>query len=168
MRQGELFALHWEDVDLDNAVLSVRRTLREIGKLLELGEPKSKAGIRSIQLPQAAVNALRSHKDRMESEGHGDAPLVFCDTRGGFLRKSNFRQYEFIPLLKSAGVPVIRFHDLRHTHATLMLTKGVHPKIVQSRLGHSQISMTMDTYSHVLPSLDAEAAKQMDSILSED
>jgi integrase len=85
----------------------------------------------------------------MKAEGHPDG-LVFCDTQGGPLRKSNLLRRSFLPLLKRARLPAIRFHDLRHTAATLLLARGVHPKIVQERLGHSQISLTLDTYSHVL------------------
>ncbi len=100
-------------------------------------------------------------------EGHLDGP-VFNDTRGGPLRKSNLLRRSFAPLTKQAGLPAIRFHDLRHTTATLLLTQGVHPKIVQERLGHSQISLTLDTYSHVLPGMGREAAAKLDTLLAQD
>ncbi len=118
-----------------------------------------------MDLPAIAVVALRNHRERMATEGHPDG-LVFCDTQGGPLRKSNLLRRSFLPLLKRAGLPVIRFHDLRHTAATLLLAQGVHPKIVQERLGHSQISITLDTYSHVLPGMGREAASKLDAILT--
>jgi integrase len=93
--------------------------------------------------------------------------LVFGDTRGGPVRKSNLVRRSFLPLLKRAGLPRIRFHDLRHTAATLLLLAGVHPKVVQERLGHSQIAITLDTYSHVLPSMGRDAAKKLDALLGE-
>lgn len=95
---------------------------------------------------------MREHRRRMQAEGHYRADgMLFTDTEGGPLRKSGVRRRSFKPMLKRAGVPRIRFHDLRHTAATLALKEGVHPKIVQEILGHSQIAITLDTYSHVLP-----------------
>ena len=82
------------------------------------------------------------------------------------MRRSHFHKNVFKPLLKKAGLPDIRFHDLRHTSATLLLSAGVHPKVVQERLGHSQISITLDTYSHVLPTMQKEAASKLDEVLS--
>lgn len=94
-------------------------------------------------------------------------PWVFCDTCGGPLRKSNVTRRSFRPLLKAAGLPLIRFHDLRHTAATLWLKKGVHPKVVQERLGHASIAVTLDIYSHVLPSMQRDAAATLDGLLSD-
>ena len=91
--------------------------------------------------------------------------LVFTDTQGGLLRKSNLICREFKPLLRSAELPDIRFHDLRHSATTLALSLGIHPKVVQERLGHSQISTTLDTYSHVVPTLQREAAELIDGAL---
>ena len=90
---------------------------------------------------------------------------IFCDSLGKPLRRSNFRKRSFLKLLKASGLPKIRFHDLRHSAATLLLSKGVHPKIVQERLGHSQISVTLDTYSHVLPSLQKDAVQKITDLL---
>jgi integrase len=165
MRQGELFGLMWPDLDLDAATLSVQRQLEEINGQHALTEPKSARGRRRIDLPAVAVRAMWEHKARMLAEGHLDGP-VFCDSRGGFLRKSNFIRQVFKPLLTRAELPDIRFHDLRHTAATLLLAQGVHPKIVQERLGHAQISLTLDTYSHVLPSMGQEAAAKLDGVLA--
>ena len=165
MRSGELFGLQWPDVDLKAGVAMVTHTLTELHGELFLTEPKTAKGRRCINLPAVAIDALKKHRSRMLAEGHGDVPWVFCDTQGGPLRRSHFRKRVFKPLLKKAGVPDIRFHDLRHTSATLLLSAGIHPKVVQERLGHSQISVTLDTYSHVLPTLQLEAANKLDSIL---
>ena len=164
LRQGELFGLQWPDFDLEAGTVFVQRQLEEVNGQLALTEPKSAKGRRRIELPAVAVQAMWAHKARMLAEGHLDGP-VFCDSRGGYLRKSNFVRKVFKPLLKKAGLPDIRFHDLRHTSATLLLAQGVHPKVVQERLGHSQISLTLDTYSHVLPSMQQEAAAKLDGVL---
>ena len=162
MRQGELLGLQWEDVDLKNGTIYVRRTLLEVDGRLTTGETKSGRN-RRLDLPKIAVEALREHRKRMMAEGH-PGPWVFCDTKGGPIRKNNLIRRWFKPLLEKAGLPEIRFHDLRHTAATLLLTLGVHPKVVQERLGHSQISVTLDTYSHVLPSLQKQAASKLDAM----
>jgi integrase len=166
LRQGELFGLQWPDIDLEAGSLCVRRQLEERDGKLALTEPKSEKGRRRVELPAFAVEALWRHKARMLAEGLLDRAdrTIFCDSRGGFLRKSNFVRQVFKPLLKAASLPDIRFHDLRHTSATLLLAQGVHPKVVQERLGHSQISLTLDTYSHVLPGLQREAASKLDGL----
>jgi integrase len=166
IRQGELFALHWEDIDLENGTIAVRHTLEEISGKLRLKEPKSSSGRRNVDLPQLAVKALWDHKARMLAEGHAGSGWVFCDTNGGPLRKSNFERRVWKPMRLAAELPPIRFHDLRHTAATLLLVEGVHPKIVQERLGHSKITTTLDIYSHVLPGMQKEAAGKLDRLLS--
>jgi integrase len=121
---------------------------------------------RRIDLPQIVIEALKKHRQTMIDWGWSDTPWVFCNVRGGPQRRSHFHSSVFKPLLKKAGLPDIRFHDLRHTSATLLLSAGVHPKVVQERLGHSQISVTLDTYSHVLPTLQREAADKLDQVLT--
>jgi integrase len=167
LRQAELFGLQWSDFDLraDSGTVSVQRQLEEVCAQLTLTEPKSAKGRRVVELPAIAVQAMWKHKALMLQEGHLDA-TTFCDSQGKFLRKSNFVRKVFKPLLKKAGLPDIRFHDLRHTSATLLLSQGVHPKVVQERLGHSQISLTLDTYSHVLPSMQKDAAERLNGILA--
>jgi integrase len=164
MRQGELFGLQWQDVDLAGRTLSIQHTLLEISGRHELAEPKTAKGRRRVDLPAVAVRALSEHRERMAAEGHGEVAWVFCDTDGKPLRKSNVMRRSFNPLVEAAGVPLIRFHDLRHTAATLLLAQGVHPKVVQERLGHAQIAMTLDTYSHVLPSMQRDAADRLDAL----
>ena len=100
----------------------------------------------------------------MEGEGLAASEWVFCNLSGGPLRRSHFHRQEYKPLLKRAKLPAIRFHDLRHTSATLLLSQGIHPKVVQERLGHAQISITLDTYSHVLPTMQREAAGRFDEM----
>jgi integrase len=163
MREGELLALEWPDVDFAGAALSVRRTLEEIGGHLRLKEPKTAKSRRRIDLPVVALDALHEHRKRMLAEGHAAAP-VFCDTDGGHLRRPNVARRSFQPLMKAAGVPTIRFHDLRHTAATMLLLQGVHPKVVSERLGHADVVITLGTYSHVLPTMQREAAAQLDRL----
>jgi integrase len=165
LRLGELFGLQWSDVDLGSGTISVRHTLTELNGILTLSEPKSAKGKRMVELPQRVVKALHEHRKRALAEGFASVPWVFCNQHGGPLRRSHFHAQQFKPLLKRADLPDIRFHDLRHTSATLLLVQGVHPKVVQERLGHAQISLTLDTYSHVLPSMQRDAAGRLDSML---
>jgi integrase len=172
MRQGELLALRWQDVDLENAVASVRRTLTRSGGKVVFGEPKTKKSRRSIRLTPQAVEALRAHLRRqlrdieILGDRYQDQGLVFTTDTGGPINPSNLRQRSFASLLKRAGLPHMRFHDLRHTCATLLLSRGVHPKFVQELLGHATIAITLDTYSHVMPSMGDATAKAMEDALA--
>jgi len=164
LRQGELLGLHWVDIDLDAGTLSVRHQLTEVAGKLELTEPKTAAGRRQVVLPTITVEALAAHRDRLRAKGR-DGVWVFPGQRGGPMRKSSLRRKSFEPLLKKAGLSRIRFHDLRHTSPTLLLLQEVHPKIVQERLGHSRIGITLDTYSHVLPTMQHAAAEKLDQLI---
>jgi integrase len=166
MRLGEMLALNWADVDLKAGNVAIRHTLIETSGKLVLGEPKTAKARRRVELPRIARSALLAHRKRMFAEGHAKE-WVFCDTEGGPMRQSNLRFRSFEPIMRKVlklGLPQIRIHDLRHTAATLMLQQGVHPKIVQEQLGHSQIGMTLDTYSHVLPSMQKAAAAKLDEL----
>jgi integrase len=165
LRQGELFGLQWRDFNLSNSTVFVQRTVYELNGKQEIGEPKTEKSRRRIELPDTCVLSLKAHRQKMLAEGHHNL-WVFCDEKGNPLRRSNFRKRSFLKIFEGIDVPKIRFHDLRHTAATLLLTEGVHPKIVQERLGHSQISMTLDTYSHVLPSMQREASAKLDRLFS--
>jgi integrase len=165
MRLGELFGLQWSDINLKDGVLSVRHTLTEVGGKLTLTEPKTAKGRRLVTLPQRVVDSLANHRKRAVASGLAGVPWVFTNSIGGPLRRSHFHRNDFKPMLKHAELPDIRFHDLRHTSATLLLTQGIHPKVVQERLGHAHISLTLDTYSHVVPSMQADAATRMDAML---
>lgn len=165
LRQGELFALRWDDVDLDRATITVRRTVAELdGKFIE-GPPKSAAGRRTVTLPLFVVDAIREHRKLLMARGLAGCPLVFPDRNGGFLRRQNVSRTLRL-LVKRAGLPEsFRFHDQRHTSATLLLKAGENAKVVQERLGHSRITVTLETYAHVLPGMQEQAATRMDSIL---
>lgn len=166
LRQGELFGLKWSDFNERNNSLAIQRTIYEINGDQEIGEPKTASGRRKIDLPIVAVNALEQHRAAARESRKSD--WIFSDSNGEPLRRSNFRKRSFLKLLVLSKLPKIRFHDLRHSAATLLLSKAVHPKIVQERLGHSQISVTLDTYSHVLPSLQKEAVAKIDELLDDD
>ncbi len=172
MREGELLGLKWEDVDLKSGVLRLRRALvREGGKTV-LGDLKTAKSRRSVRLTRAAVEALRCHLERqmeeMERVGSLYQPggLAFATESGTLINPSNLRNRSFKYLLKRAGLPRICFHDLRHTCATLLLSQGTHPKLVQELLGHATIAMTLDTYSHFLPSMGDQTVKAMEAALS--
>ena len=167
MRQGELLGLCWHDVDLDGGKLSVRRALVTGYGKQTYERPKTAKGRRSIALTLKAIAALRRHEEGQRAAGlYCDDGPVFCNRVGGPVHPKNLLDRSFRPLLTKAGLPQIRFHDLRHTTATLLLSKGVHPKIVQEVLGHANISITLDTYSHVLPGMGDAAAGAMDDVLS--
>jgi integrase len=172
MRQGELLALRWQDVDLENAVVSVRRTLTRSGGKVAFGEPKTNKSRRTIRITVQAVEALRSHLERQLADieilgdRYQDQGLVFTTDTGAPINPSNLRQRSFTPLLKRAGLSHMRFHDLRHTCATLLLSRGVHPKFVQELLGHATIAVTLDTYSHVMPSMGDATARAMEDALA--
>ena len=146
--------------------------LQRVGKKLRFVEPKSDRSRRSVALPSFALEALKRQQERQRGERllagsrWVDTRLVFTTTIGTPLDERNVRRV-FKAVLETAGLPALRIHDLRHTTATLLLTQGVHPRVVMETLGHSQISLTLDTYSHVLPGLQAEAAHRMQEALGE-
>lgn len=171
MRLGELMALQWADIDLEVGSLYVRGTLIRTRGEVRIAEPKTSRSRRRIELTALAVGAIRRHRVLQNEERLrlGDAwankDLAFANEVGDFLSETNFRRQSFAPLLKRAGLPHMRFHDLRHTAATLLLARGVHPKIVSEMLGHSTIAVTLDLYSHVTPTMQRETAVVMDSVL---
>ena len=182
MRKGELLALRWSDIDLDNGYLQVHHTLRRVStrgytgsgpktKLTE-SEPKTTSSRRKIVLPPFLVDVLKKHRIRQLEERlqAGNAwvenNLVFCNPHGTF-REPSAVYKTFQRFLKDAGLPTMRFHDLRHSAATLLLTMGVHVKVVQELLGHSSITMTLNTYSHVLPSLQKDAMDKMSDLFNQ-
>jgi len=173
LRQGELLGLKWDDVNLDNGTLQVRRSLSVTKDGLVLSSPKTKGSSRSVQLTSKGVDALQEHLKRQleEIDAVGslwrENGLIFASETGEFLNRSHLIRYRFKPLLGRAGLPeTTRFHDLRHTCATLLLTRNVNPKIVSEMLGHATISITLDTYSHVLPNMRDQAAQAMQEALS--
>ncbi len=172
LRKGEALGLRWQDVNLDAGTLKVRVALQLINGKLQLVQPKTARSRRTIALPQSSVVALRAHRARQLEERllagprWKDSGLVFPSSVGTPMNPRNLNRH-FERVLNKTGLPRKRFHDLRHTCATLLLAQDVHPRVVMEILGHSQISLTMDTYSHVVPSLQREAADRMDTLLAQ-
>jgi integrase len=169
LREGELLGLKWEDVDLNTGKLSVRRTLSETRTGHRFEKPKNDKG-RSVKLSQRTIDALRSHRTRQKGERQvaakwEDMGLVFPTTTGTTMSCTNLLGRHFKPLLRRAGLPDIRLHDLRHTCATMLLKMGQHPKYVHELLGHANISITLDTYSHVIEGMGDGLADAMDGAL---
>ena len=172
-RQGELLGLKWEDIAPDRKLLQVKRTLSSTkGGEPVFSNPKTAKGRRSVKLTARAVEALKRHRERQLEEreevaglwqNHG---LVFPTQVGTPMSRHNLVARSFKPLLKRAGLPEIRFHDLRHTCATLMLAVGANPKVAQETLGHANVTITLDTYSHLLPNMQGEVAEKVNELLS--
>jgi len=172
MRRGELLGLKWQDINFERSVLQVQRALTRMptGLGYKETEPKTRKSRRSIVLTAFAMEALKKHQARQleMKKAAGDAweehDYVFCTAAGKHLHPGHDVLEELKKLLKKAGLPDIRFHDLRHSTATLLLSKGIHPKVVQEILGHSEISMTLDTYSHVLPTMQKAAMEELNDL----
>lgn len=172
MRRSELLALRWCDVDLFLCHVYVNRTLHHLrGGSIVFRPPKTAKGRRMISLSPSVSLVLREHRERQKLDramlgtSLRDDDLVFCDPKGNPLLP-NTVTHAWIKLVRRSGLGGIRFHDARHSHASLMLKAGTHPKIVQERLGHSSISITLDTYSHVTPGLQEAAAARFDELVS--
>ncbi|MBQ6459002.1 MAG: site-specific integrase [Exiguobacterium sp.] len=169
MRQGEILALRWKDIDFSKQTLSIRQTLSHTGNKINTGA-KTKSSLRNITLPEETINLLIKHKKAIQSEKrladilYNDNDLVVCTNVGTPCSPRNLLR-TFYSITKQSSVPRIRFHDLRHTHATLLLEQGTHPKVVSERLGHSNVRITLDTYSHVLPTMQVETANKLNSLL---
>ncbi|MDP9183828.1 MAG: site-specific integrase [Actinomycetota bacterium] len=177
MRRGEALGLRWADVDLDSGTLRITRTLittdvqRKGSPGMSWGTPKTAKGRRTVALDAATVAALRAHRTRQLQdrlalgETYADQDLVICAADGWPIHPKTI-SYQFAKAAKAAGLPKIRLHDLRHTHATLALRAGIHPRIVQERLGHANVSVTLDTYSHVDLEMQALAAAQVAALVT--
>jgi hypothetical protein len=160
-----LLGLKWQDIDMNKGVLQVRRSLTRMptGQGYKEMEPKMKKSRRSIVLTSFAIESLKKHRARqleakiVAGDAWEDHDYVFCSPIGKHLHPGHDVLEQLKKLLRVAGLPEIRFHDLRHSTATLLLSQGVHPKVVQEILGHSAISMTLDIYSHVLPTMQKDA-----------
>jgi integrase len=173
MRRGEILALKWQDITFSQNMLQVRRVFtRRPGNRYIEAEPKTEKSRRSILLAPIVVTLLKQHRARQREAKlkagaqWQDLDLVFCTSFGTPLNPSKVVD-RFKTLLKRGGLPPIRFHDLRHSAATILLSLGVHPKVVQELLGHNQISMTMDIYSHVLPGMQKDAMAKLNDALQE-
>ncbi len=168
LRMGEIFGLRWTDIDWASKTIYIQRAAQEVRGEVELSEPKSKRGIRRVPLADVTVSALRQRQKAALAEGQAANEYVFTDSDGGLIRRSNFHNRHWDPLRKrlvEKGVPYVRFHDLRHTAATMWLRENVHAKIVQEWLGHATVAFTLDVYGHALPSMHREAAERMNGAL---
>ncbi|GGG09621.1 site-specific integrase [Paenibacillus abyssi] len=172
MRQGEILGLRWQDVDYESRKIYIRQTLSHDGKELKSGA-KTALGVRSVTVDAQTIEYLRRQSRIIENEKrlskgvYTDKGLVVSTSTGNQLIPRNLmREYKL--LLERAEVRKITFHDLRHTHASLLLKQNVHPKIVSERLGHSSTQLTMDIYSHLMPNMQKEAADNLaDLVLGE-
>jgi integrase len=171
-RQGEILGLRWRDVSLESASVQIQGTLARTTEGFAVAEPKTRQSGRSVLLTATTIDALRRHRVRQNEErlAVGRAwddswGLVFPNEIGRPVEAGNLLRRSFWPLLLKAGLPRMRFHDLRHSAATLLLSRNVHPKIVSEMLRHSQISVTLDRYSHVAPTMQRAATEAMEAML---
>jgi integrase len=167
LRQGEILGLHWRNVDLDGGALAVTGSLQGARRSsLTIGEPKSRKSVRALALFPETVEALREHRSRQEQERRragsmwADGDLVFPNEFGAYLSTTTLTR-NLDGLLRRAGLPDVRFHDLRHSAATDWLRNGMHPKVASERLGHASVGITLDLYSHVTPTMQREAVAEI-------
>jgi len=172
MRPGEALGLKWRDIDLEGGRVTVNRTLTWVGENWSLDEPKTARSRRTIPIPPSISKDLEEHRKKQTVEKlkakegeYKDYELVFASQTGSPLDQHNILNRYFRPVLEKAGLPYIRLYDLRHTCATLLLSAGENPKIVSERLGHASITLTMDTYSHVLPDMQKAATEKLETML---
>ncbi len=159
MRRGEILGLKWNNVDLENNTICVINSLVPTKVGLKLLPPKTKTSVRKISLPPTLVEILKDYKNKNYSNS------FVCTLENGKLITPSSLNHKFKDILKENNLPSIRFHDLRHSHASLLLTQGVQPKMISERLGHSNINITMDLYSHIYDSTNLEIAKNFDVFL---
>ncbi len=167
MRQGEIMALRWSDIDFENRIIYIRQTLTQTGEI-KVGA-KNNASIRNIHFPIKLIEELEQHREAIMKErkyygrDYENNDLVICARKGNPLIPRNGR-LEFYNLIEKLDLPKIRFHDLRHTHATMLIQQNVNVKLISERLGHSDIQTTLNTYSHVLPTMQREVADKLDEM----
>lgn len=171
LRRGEALGLAWEHVDLEAGRLAVRRALVCVGYQVQISEPKTAKSRRSVALDPGTVDALRAHRKAQLAERMAlgpawtDTGLVFTREDGAAIHPDRASKLFDRHLAAVDGLPRIRLHDLRHTHATLCLAAGIHPKVVSERLGHATVAMTLDTYSHAVPAMQEDAAAKVAALV---
>lgn len=173
LRQGEALGLRWQDIDLEMGYLRVTKQLQRVDGKLQLVEPKTKRSRRTLALPPSIAKGLALHFERQAQERRIagqrwiDTGLVFTTPLGTGIEGTSISK-QFHKHLERAGLSQRRFHDLRHSCATLLLVQGVSPRVVMDLLGHSQIGLTMNTYSHVIPDLRRDAAQRMEELINDE
>lgn len=170
LRRGEILGLRWEDVDLEVGCLHIVQTIQRLqGQGLAVRPPKTHGSRRRVDLPAGLVDILRRWRKQQAAERLAAGPLwknsgLVCTSPDGGPIDPAWVSKTFARTVRALGLPPVRFHDLRHSCATILLGRGVHPKVVSELLGHASVKITLDTYSHVLPGLKKEAARHLDSI----
>ncbi len=168
MRRSELLGLQWHDVDLEKAMLSINRGLVSVGYETHVSRGKTSNSRRAIDLDATTVGVLSAWREWQQTEqavvGAEPTDWVFTNAAGEPIHPHSMSQ-TFERIVKRAGVPRIRLHDLRHTHGTLLIKAGIPVKVVSERLGHGNPAFTIDTYQHVLPGMQAEAARMFESLI---
>ncbi|WP_273852319.1 site-specific integrase [Guptibacillus spartinae] len=168
MRQGEILGLRWKDIDFATNTLYIKQTVTQNGEI-KVGA-KNEASVRSIHIPSKladelkATKALISDEKRLLGDKYHENDLVVCTLDGKPVIARNFRK-EFYKVVEKVDLPKIRFHDLRHTHATILIHQNVNVKLISERLGHADIQTTLNTYSHVLPNMQKTVSDQLDKII---
>jgi integrase len=172
MRRGEILGLRWRDCDLERGTVSIQQTVYKSNNEILIQEPKTKGSKRTITLPDYAISCLKKHRVRQNEyklrlgSAYTDHDLVMANWNGTPVDPADINK-DFAYAIKKAGLPRIRFHDLRHTHATILLRLGENPKVVSERLGHAEVGITLDTYSHVLPDMQKNLAQNFEIAMKE-
>jgi integrase len=170
LRRGEILGMRWSDVDLSKGSVMVVSSLERTVEGLKFKSPKTHRSRRAVALPPLTIDALRTHRAEQAADrlaigpNYNDNGLV-CPAPGGSPWRPDAFSASFAKAIRRMDVRKVRFHDLRHSHATHLLRAGVHPKVVSERLGHSSVGITLDTYSHVLPGMQQDAVKLIDAAL---
>jgi integrase len=170
MRKGEIIALKWDDIDFENKIIHVNKTLYKLSTGYSLDTPKSPSAVRSIYFDEEIENVLKRQKIKQKEEKlkngriYQEKNLVFSQEDGGFVSPPSVNIL-FTRFIDRSGLPRIRFHDLRHTHATILLQMGVNPKVVSERLGHSSVQITLDVYSHVTKEIKKDISKDFSNMM---
>ncbi|MED4069579.1 site-specific integrase [Priestia megaterium] len=168
MRQGEIMGLRWKDIDIEAQIIYIRQTLTQNAEI-KYGA-KNTSSVRSIHISNKLISELKAHRKRVLAErfllgqDYNDFDLVICTQSGKPVIPRNFRK-EFYNLTEKIDLPKIRFHDLRHTHATMLIQQNVNVKLISERLGHAEIGTTLNTYSHVLPNMQKTVSDELDKII---
>ncbi|HHW26100.1 MAG TPA: site-specific integrase [Firmicutes bacterium] len=172
LRPGEWLGLPWDAIDWKSSKLTVKQALKEVNGEVSIGEVKTKAGMRTISLSKEALAALRRRRKRQIEEKlacgpswHNEHNLVFTNLQGGLLRRTNVSERDFKRVCDRAGIEGASLHTLRHTHASILIYQGADIKVISRRLGHENITITLQTYGHLLPGQDEGAADRMDAFI---